>query len=507
MTAMDVLGAVYLIAIICVCSSVAWRYEQTLHDKALSPSYGRILGDSIVDYDGSVAIAAANDTCATLLHSGCSYNEWNAEDFPLPTNESTDEVFVQSVRYNGRLLVVGAASRSGEFDGRVYVYHTGVKNATENLTEPQVIFPPINDTDQTRYFGTVISIAAISRHFAVSLPESSKVVVYENSTNEHGSPLEPVAILEAPADKNEYYKRVFGMSSAMSDNILVVGAPVIVSPSAVNGDNGDDVIPDGLLFTFVRNETWSPTPSILNPRKLFPDLPPMPLFGYALDITKDGTRMVVTLPCMEPPILNRPTNFDVNKEDSGSSSSSSSHSSCVPIAFVFIWDNGVNDWKLVYNVTAPEDAVTTSFGARVSINPEEGDIFVGVGAPSENQALSSVYLFRNHELYAHIPSIQDSYAFGNSMTMYGDILAVGVPLQAIGMDTLNGMTILNDDGETQMGGIVMYSISQLSDNMMTVVMSCTLLFFLLLVIAVLTVYKLHPSSIAAIRSQHHQRSG
>jgi len=485
------------------CGSFAWRYEQTLHDSAQSPSYGRVLGDSLVDFDGTVAIVTANDTCTTLLHSGSTYSEWIAEEYPLPYDPNA-EIFVQSARYNGRLLVVGAASRSGEYDGRLYVYHIGSK-------KPEVIYPPFNDTEQTRYFGTVVATAAISRHFAVALPSSDKVVVYENSTAAHGAPMQEVAILQAPVgyrNTNEKYHRVFGLSLAMSDNILVVGAPVVTS--AVNNNNDgkpgeDDVVPDGILFTFYRNETWSSTASVLDPRKLFPEEPPMPLFGYAIDITKDGTRMVVTVPCIEPPILTRPIEYDMNDDknakDSGSAVSSSSEEACTPIAFIFIWNEIEGNWTLMYNVTAPDDARKTSFGARVSINPEEGDLLVGVGAPSENPDLSSVYMFLNGEPYARIPSVQDAYAFGNSMTMYGDILAVGVPLQAIGHRQLNGMTLITDDGDLQMGGVAMYSISQLSDNMMTLVMSLTLFFFLLLVSGVLAAYKLHPSSIAALRSQ------
>jgi len=310
--------------------------------------------------------------------------------------------------------------------------------------------------------------------------------------------VEVVAELGEPESANDDAKRAFGMSLAMAENRLVVSAPVMTV-------NGDRPAADGLVYTYSRNKTWCTKPKVLNPRKFFPKERYMPLFGYAVDLTKDGTRLVVTVPCIEPPVhMAWPTMPKSSTPTYGSAVSSSSHTEvCVPIAFVFIWNENENDWKLMYNVTAPDDALTTSFGATVSINPEAGDLFVAVGSPSENQNSSFVFLYHKEKPYAQIPSVQDAYAFGNSMTMYGDILAVGVPLQAIGEPaTINGVaaTTTSSSGITQKGGIVMYSISQLSEGMMTLVMTLTLVVFLIVVIVVLAIYKIHPSSIAAVRS-------
>lgn len=487
-TAVCVLAAV-------ACAVRAWRYEQTLHDAAESPSFGRTLGDSLAEAAGNIAIVTANDTCTTLLRSGSSYSEWRATEYPLPraSNSTAPELFVQCVRYNGNLLVVGATARARATDGTVYVYRTGPAAAPA----PQVLRAPTNLTADPRFFATGIAVAATSAHFAVALPAGRQVAVYENATPARDAPVTLVGVLSAPAAAAA---RAFGTSLSMSDNVLVVGAPVLAPHT---NEEGAGVA--GAVYTFLRVDgRWECTPSVLEPAPAHvPHARARALFGYTLDITKDGTRLVVTAPCMEPPVLLRSPG--ASSSASSSSSSSSEADECVPKALVYMRAADGTGWQLMYSVAAPAGAQQTSFGASVSINPEQGDLFVGVGAPSEEPATSAMYLYRNTRLYAHIPSPRDAYAFGRSMTMYGDILAVGVPMQSIGhappppqqqkglgapANTLN-----------QMGGIVMFSITQLSDHMMTVVMTCSLAFFLVVVTTVLAIYKLHPSSIAALRQQ------
>lgn len=488
------------LAVACVlavlgCAACGWRYEQTLHDAAESPSFGRTLGDSLAEAAGDVALVTANDTCTTVLRSGTSYSHWRATEYALPRGNRSTELFVQSARYNGHLLVVGATARARDTDGTVFVYRVSAEKSTP---APQVLTPPVASAADARFFATEIAVAATSAHFAVALPAAGQVAVYENATPARDAPVALASLLAAPAPS----LRAFGASLSMSDNVLVVGAPFLSSPRGTRTSTSTSTTEDeeGAVYTFIRVDgRWECTPWVLRPdRTHVPHSRARALFGYTLDITKDGTRLVVTAPCMEPPVLLR--RGSTNNSDSSFSSSSSSSSSegeCIPQALVYMRATDGAGWQLMYGVGAPPGAWETSFGASVSINPEQGDLFVGVGAPSEEPATSAMYLYRNTRLYAHIPSPPDAYAFGRSMTMYGDILAVGVPMQSIGAPP----NALN-----QMGGIVMFSITQLSDHAMTLVMTCSLAFFLVVVTAVLAVYKLHPSSIAALRQQqHHHR--
>ena len=516
------MGAQRTVRAVCVlaavgCAAWAWRYEQTLHDAAESPSFGRTLGDSLAEAAGNIALVTANDTCTTLLRSGASYSEWHATEYPLPRSSSSStapELFVQSVRYNGNLLVVGATARARDTDGTVYAYRTGAGARTA----PQVIAPPAGRTRDTRFFATEIAVAATSAHFAVALPAARQVAVYENATPARDAPLALVGVLDAPAPA----PGAFGASLTMSDNVLVVGAPVLASrparglartSSSSSSSSSSEEAEAGAVYTFLRvNGRWECTPSVLAPAPAHvPHARARALFGYALDITKDGTRLVVTAPCVEPPVLLR-------RGPGASAPAPSSEEECVPKALVYMRAADGTGWQLMYSVAAPAGAQQTSFGASVSINPEQGDLFVGVGAPSEEPATSAMYLYRNTRLYAHIPSPRDAYAFGRSMTMYGDILAVGVPMQSIGrppssiqqqqqQQGTNSAAGLGTPANTlnQMGGIVMFSITQLSDHTMTLVMTCSLAFFLVVVTTVLAIYKLHPSSIAALRQQQQQQ--
>ena len=432
-------GASLLVLLLCACASRGWRYEQTLRDSTQSTLFGRLLGNACAERDGSVALVTASRDGVVVLRSGASYHDWRPHTYRVPGAAGAN-ASVQCARYNGDLLVFSTADINSET--RVFAQRARAGADAQQLVACE---------GTTKSFSGAVALAPSTARCAAVLTDEQgggAVAVFENSTN---NTLACVQVLEPDSKDNEH---AFGASVAMADDVLVVGAPA-------RSTAGSDA--SGLVYTFDRGNTsgWATKPTIISVESLLPAGKKLPLFGHALSLTSDGLRLAVSAPC-----------------------SADGDDVCEPTVFVFGRSRGDEDWTLLYNMSvAGSDA---AFGASVVADTGGGALFVSVSEPGNKTTTGAVHVFRDGEHYARITAARGAdWAVGTSIAMYGDILAVG--------------THSSGNASSSGGSITMFSVSQLSEFMMAVLMSCSLVFFLVVVLAVLAVYKLQPSTLAAAR--------
>jgi len=230
----------------------------------------------------------------------------------------------------------------------------------------------------------------------------------------------------ATAEQTAYLKALttldgdlFGSSSAISGDTLVIGAPGerfdAVGVDGVPGPTG--LSKAGAAYVFVRDGASWVQQAYLKPSNTGAD----DLFGTAVDI--DGDLLVVGAPDED----GFATGVNGNQGDGLGSESSGA-------AYVFELRNGL--WRQVAYLKASDTDEGDQFGTAVAISGET----VVVGAGHAGKAY--VYT-RSGNVWSHQADLEASNAtafhwFGNDVDIAGDIVVVSAPLHSGAASGVNG---------------------------------------------------------------------
>ena len=427
-------GAAYIF----VRSGSAWIQQSKL--VASDGLAGAYFGQSVAIEGGTAVVGAWQDTNERGEAAGAAYvflqngGSWQQNAKLIPSDLQQGDRFGSAVSVSGSTVLVGAANGGFFGEGTAYVFSSNgtIWNLDATLVSPgaglsdgfgstvaiegdvAIIGAPLQDNDATidegaaygfikenGVWGDGVKLTASdgSSGFefgsAVDIIDNELVVGARGANNQRGSVYiflragnswDETLTLEAASGTDG---DAFGSALAFTGFDLIVGAP---ENSNVNGTSAGAVY----LYNRSGNE-WNEQARLIASNSLI-----QPRFGSAVSISGD-TAVI---------------GAEGTESDPGA-------------AYVY-QRNGVN-WSQVAELAASDGAAGDRFGASVAI---DGDYIV-VGAPADDnergEGAGTVYVFlrgseswsEQSRLIAQDGSIDDY--FGASVTISGDMVAVGAP--------------------------------------------------------------------------------
>jgi hypothetical protein len=361
------------------------------------------------------------------------------------SNTRASSAFGMSVAVSGNTLVVGApqessnatgvdgnqADTSAANAGAAYVF---VRNGT---AWTQQAYLKASNTDAGDSFGTSVAIDG-NTIVVGALNEDGAATGVDGDTTDNtaanagaayvftrsGTTWSQQAYLKA---SNTDVGDAFGLSVAISGNLVIVGAPSESSPSkGVNGDQrGNTAMDSGAAYVFARTGTsWSQA-AYLKPSNTQASLE----FGDAVAIS--GTTIVVGAP-WDP---SNATGVNGNQDDTSASGAGA--------AYVYAWTGAA--WTQQAYLKASNTAAFARFGQSVAVSGNT----VAVGSWAINGWTGAAYVFARSGtswsqqglLTAASPDTNDT--FGWSVAVAGDTVVVGAPGEASSATGINGSQTSN----------------------------------------------------------------
>lgn len=203
-----------------------------------------------------------------------------------------------------------------------------------------------------------------------------------------------------------------GASIAIDGTVAVVGAPNF------NGFNGQTIDDSGRVFIFTYSGSIWQQHTILDAGI---DMAANDTFGFSVAIDGDIA------------VIGAPTN-----DDAGSNSGSA-----------YIFENDGGDWSQVAKLTASDAEIGELFGWSVAINGDLVVIGAYFGDSDTVNGSGAVYVFDRNEPnpddWGQVAKLDDSGPvfndrFGFSVSIKGDLIAVGIPLDG-GFDNIGAVNI------------------------------------------------------------------
>lgn len=199
--------------------------------KVLAPVYKNNEEDffgSVIDMDGEYAVIGVPDH---LDNTGCVYvlhlqnDSWRKVAILTASDPQTNVGFGCSVAINGDNIVVGSMYDTGYSynlkQGKAYVF-TKPESGWTDMTQTAMLLP--SDPSTAYFFGSDVDIDGnniVIGAFNDVWYQTGKVYVYTKPTNGWVDNLETAKL--SPSSNTEYDE--FGKCVAISDDIIVVGAP------------------------------------------------------------------------------------------------------------------------------------------------------------------------------------------------------------------------------------------------------------------------------------------
>lgn len=330
----------------------AWVFSRENNKWLNGPNYasstGMVAGDSFgfsAAIDGNYAIIGAYTDTVTAVGQGSASvftrggTNWTFQQLITATGGTTNDNFGRSVAISGSTILVGAPSvdNGGATDqGAVYFFNRSGNTWTQTGGTIRA-----SDGSATDYFGTSVGISGDYAVVGAYADDTGSVInhgsayVFERNAN---GVWQAIARIEA-SDKAS--NDLFGYASAISGNLIVVGA-----------HNKASV---GAAYVFARDDSGS----FRQVAKLSPNDPSSgALFGVS--VATDGEIVVV-----------------------GAQGK--------PAAYVFAKQN--NTWQQVSKLTSPDGNTTDGFGVGVSVSNRQIAVATVTDRRGAVNGAGSAYLF------------------------------------------------------------------------------------------------------------------
>ncbi len=373
------------------------------------------------------------------------------EAYAKAHNTDPGDALGWSVAVDGDVMVVGAPREDSDAtgvngdgnnnnvfnSGAAYVYHRDV--ATGEWTFEAYLKP--ESTNQVGSFGE--SVAVSGNLIVVGAPRNGvggEAVVYRRNGN--------TWVLEETLTGNVTEAGdMFGQSVAIDGGVIIVGAPNEDGGfGGVGGDESDNSRGDsGSAYAFTRdNQGWQQEAYI---KSTSPDAGDQ--FGWSVAISQNA--MVAGMPgdaSSSTGVNGDP--FDNNMSNSG-------------CAFVYQRITG-GVWSLNAFLKASNTDIDDAFGTSVAIAgdtvivgaPGEDSDSIGYNGADNNLAVNSgaAYVFYRptstwqHHAYLKAMNTAAGYSFGQSVSIFGDLVAIGAP------DDDSPSYGVNGDSSTRIGAMI-----------------------------------------------------
>lgn len=407
-----------------------WRYEQQLEAAAPSAglSFGSDLSEMLSFPSGVLQFATIDHSSATVLTNGRSYHDWDQRRFDL-LHPGGGAHRVREVAMSATVLAAGAAS--DDANGTVFAIRLDVQSPVPQVLPPPPGVPPSSG------FGTVVAAACLSSSVVAGLPIADAVAVYSGATTMALS-----AVLRAPQGTAADVR--FGAAVAMSDAVIVVGAPA-------EGHSGY-----GQVFTYrfdPLSGNWTLATTLIDTKQQ------QPLFGSGIDIDCSSELLAVACPAHNSSFTHR------------------------VLTYRWLATDPSPRWALIDDLADPQPSLNSRFGASIAIDTKSS---IAVGAPGADASTKGhVYIFDGPHVLATIGHAEGDWSFGSAITLHDDVLVTGAP----------GQVIRSLDSA---GALFMFSVRELSAVTLAIILSGTLIVVVSTVLVILSCYKLHPSSVIAL---------
>ena len=446
-------------------------WSQQAYIKASNPDEDDNFGISVSLLDDTLAVGAPNeDSNATDMNGNQTNNSdrdagavyiftrsgttWSQQAYIKAFNTGAGDYFGHSVTLSGDTLAVGAPDEDSNA--------TGVNNGdiTNNLADDSGAVYIFTRSGTTWSQGAYVKASnpdpydRFGRYMAFSngtlavgaLNEDSNASGVNGDQTDNSAPQAGAAyvFLPAPAQSQQAYIKAsntdvddtFGYFVALSGDTLAVGVPgESSSTTGVDGDQADNSASgSGAVYVFTRSgTTWSQQAYIKASNTGAGDS-----FGYSVALSDD------TLAASAPEEDSNATGVDGDQEDNSASDSGA--------VYVFTRDGTV--WSQQAYIKASNTDGGDNFGSSVALSGDtlavgangEASNAIGVDGNEVNNSAGgsgAVYVFTrssiiwSQQAYIKASNTNGGDAFGYTLSLSGDRLDVGAPLEAsssIGVD-------------------------------------------------------------------------
>lgn len=419
-------------------SEDSWIQEAYLkaHNSFGSDRFGNSVGISgtrIVV--GAPLESVVVDGFRTQSTSGAAYvfvrrkSEWVQEAYLKAIDFRAGDEFGSSVAIEGDTIVVGAVGDDQDPSsfisrGSAFVF----KRSTDTWNQVAKLTAAHRDLGDA--FGWKVNIS--NGRVVVSAPLERSAATGVNGDQEDDSQFAAGAVYVFQEENEQWTQEAylkpsasasmqFGMSIAIDQDLIVVGAPHEAGRSTgVNGNEEDLGLQNaGAAYVFRRSEgLWqqeaylkSSNPAGTTPVDVWGDL-----FGGAVDVC--GDRIAVSAPFEDSSSVGiNGDQGDADPEQGPTWTGGYSSGAC------YIFDRGENGWQQTHYVKASNTGFFDALGTAIALDDEwfiagsfyEGSSATGInGEGSDNSAFASgaVYAYRSNRAHAPWPSSSLRYLHG-----------------------------------------------------------------------------------------------
>ena len=441
-----------------------WRYEQSIGP--VNPSsgleYGFVLSDVLAYTNGTALFAASTRQGeAIVVRNGHSYHKWTQHSYRVDQNSSLPILSTSHIELTDKVLFLGVAADDNTM-GRIHYFwlntHGNGLNGTD--TGGELDLPR---QFQPRYFGRFFAVSRDTVHVAAYFhvmiwpyTKSKGVVCYWTRNGNHYK-ISSRYVLHKRLAHNE---QVAFMK--------YVGSYVVIGTYTTDACNNT-------VHVIMSGETTAFTP----------ECPENTILGERASPYDNGSKIAISCLCNQGNV------------------------SCVAAVLVY-HIKFCEPSTLVKRLDDPFPELNLNFGKSFSLfkdtivvsapyyNEEDEEVFessedintTNVSIASNRKRTGNIYLYKNYRLektvYMEEPSVKKG--FGTSVSVMGDVLVVSAPYE--------------DDGHNKaIGRIYLFSVSQFPPEVIAVILFGFLIASILIVLAVLTYYKLHPTSVTVIQPE------
>jgi len=403
-------------------------------------------------------------TASVTLYAKWLGPQWSHQAYLKAPNNSDNDTFGLHLSISGDTIAVGAncedstttsiingsnlssTNDSGNQNGAVYVF---TRSGTTWSHQAYLKAPNNSNSD---YFGNSVSISGDTIAVGTGFEDSTTTSIINgsdlSSTNDSGNSNGAVyvftrsgttwshqAYLKAPNSSNEDY---FGESVSVYGDTIAVGAygedsttTSIINDSDLSSTN-DSGYDNGAVYVFTRSgTTWSHQAYLKAPNNSNTDH-----FGDSVSLSGDTIAVGANLEDSTTTSIINDSNLSSTNDSGGSNGA------------VYVFTRTGSTWSHQAYLKAPNNSNNDYFGDSVSIS---GDT-IAVGSPREDSTTTSiingsnlsstnnggssngaVYVFTrsgtswSHQAYLKALNNSDTDEFGESVSVYGDTIAVGAP--------------------------------------------------------------------------------
>lgn len=462
------MGSSNLVTLACALLSAAllgevkaWRYEQSLFppvNSNESAEYGAILSDIVAYSNGTVLFAASTrDRKAYVIRNGHSYHKWTQIEYEALSDIDID-MHTDSIGLTEKVIFISIKSDDGGTKEIKYAW-IGENGKKLNPTMPM----------KTLYRET--KSLGIKEHFFAVSRNSIHVAMFVTTTLNDGL---DVGIINSwtrdgmsyrPSGKYYFRNKIANEEVSFMkflNSYIIVGAY-----SDETKKNTVYVVNDGDMRSFTV------------------DCPAGTVVGEA-STYDPGSLLAVS--CVCPYNESRPTNSEEEPCVAKVFVYSITFENTTTLATLNNSDYANPDLNYGKSICIFNDVIVVSAPYYREI-VKEGISEATSGCGNAEEVYTSypfVYLYKNYKLEKRVYMDSDvaKNGFGTSVSVMGDFLAVSAPYESNGT-----------------GRIYLFSVSQFSAETIGFILFGFLILSILVILSVLTYYKLHPMSVSAVQPE------